>query len=156
PADTAEFSEPGGLCLLPPEIAQSAGYDLVVADTVNHLLRGINLATGQVTTIAGTGHPWRSTVDTTDPLKQDLSSPWDVAWFEQQVVIAMAGIHQLWWFDPIWRRAGVYAGTTVEALRDGPLDQVWMAQPSGLSVSADGTTLWIADSESSALRYVRS
>ena len=30
-----------------------------------------------------------------------------------------------------------------------------MAQPSGLSVSADGTTLWIADSESSALRYVR-
>jgi hypothetical protein len=30
-----------------------------------------------------------------------------------------------------------------------------MAQPSGLSVSADGTTLWVADSESSALRYVR-
>ena len=52
------------------------------------------------------------------------------------------------------RTAGVYAGTTVEALRDGPLDQVWMAQPSGLSVSADGATLWIADSESSALRYV--
>jgi hypothetical protein len=156
PADAAEFSEPGGLCLLPPEIAPAAGYDLVVADTVNHLLRGINLATGHVTTIAGTGHPWRSTVDTTDPLRQDLSSPWDVAWFEQQIVIAMAGIHQLWWFDPIWRRAGVYAGTTVEALRDGALDQVWMAQPSGLSVSSDGGTLWIADSESSALRYVRS
>ena len=30
-----------------------------------------------------------------------------------------------------------------------------MAQPSGLSVSADGTTLWIADSESSALRFVQ-
>jgi hypothetical protein len=49
----------------------------------------------------------------------------------------------------------VYAGTTVEALRDGALDQVWMAQPSGLSVSPDGTTLWIADSESSALRFIR-
>jgi hypothetical protein len=30
-----------------------------------------------------------------------------------------------------------------------------MAQPSGLSASADGETLWIADSESSALRYIR-
>jgi hypothetical protein len=68
----------------------------------------------------------------------------------------MAGIHQLWWFDPSWNRAGVYAGTTVEALRDGELDQVWMAQPSGLSTSDDGSKLWIADSESSALRYVHS
>ena len=48
----------------------------------------------------------------------------------------------------------MYAGTTVEALRDGPLDQVWMAQPSGLSVSADGARLWIADCETSALRCV--
>jgi hypothetical protein len=30
-----------------------------------------------------------------------------------------------------------------------------MAQPSGLSVAPDGATLWIADSESSALRFVR-
>jgi DNA-binding beta-propeller fold protein YncE len=67
----------------------------------------------------------------------------------------MAGIHQLWWFDPATSTAGVYAGTTVEAVRDGALDQVWMAQPSGLSVSADGSTLWIADSESSALRFIR-
>jgi hypothetical protein len=64
----------------------------------------------------------------------------------------MAGIHQLWWFDPVKRTAGVYAGTTVESLRDGPLDEVWMAQPSGLSVSGD--RLWIADSESSAVRWV--
>jgi len=65
----------------------------------------------------------------------------------------MAGIHELWWFDPVKRTAGVYAGTTVEALRDGPLSDVWMAQPSGLSVADD--RLWIADSESSAIRWVR-
>ncbi|HEX6869690.1 MAG TPA: NHL domain-containing thioredoxin family protein [Micromonosporaceae bacterium] len=155
--EQAEFSEPGGLCLLPTEVAQLVGYDLVVADTVNHLLRGINLTTGEVSTVAGTGHPWRSTVDfhAHDALATDLSSPWDVAWYDDKAIIAMAGIHQLWWFDPVRRTVGTYAGTTVEALRDGPLDQVWMAQPSGLSVSADGTTLWIADAESSALRYVR-
>ena len=38
--DAAEFSEPQGLCLLPPQVAEVAGYDVVVADTVNHLLRG--------------------------------------------------------------------------------------------------------------------
>jgi len=157
PAEVAAFSEPGGLCLLPPHTTDIAGYDVVVADTVNHLLRAINLTTGEVTTVAGTGNPWRSTVDLRphDALSIDLSSPWDLAWYDDRVIVAMAGIHQLWWFDPVRRTAGVYAGTTVEALRDGQLDQVWMAQPSGLSVSDDGTTLWIADSESSALRYVR-
>jgi hypothetical protein len=143
--------------MLPPDVAAAAGYDLVVADTVNHLLRGVDLATGDVSTVAGTGRQWRGSVDF-DPhpaAEVDLSSPWDVAWYQGRVIVAMAGIHQLWWFDPAAGTAGVYAGTTVEALRDGALDQVWMAQPSGLSVSPDGATLWIADSESSALRYVR-
>ncbi|MBX6748623.1 MAG: redoxin domain-containing protein [Micromonosporaceae bacterium] len=157
PAETAEFSEPNGLCRLPADVAATVGYDLVVADTVNHLLRGVRLDTGEVSTVAGTGRPWRGTVDfdAHPALDVDLSSPWDVVWYDGRVIVAMAGIHQLWWFDPVRSTAGVYAGTTVEALRDGPLEQVFMAQPSGLSVSADGSTLWIADSESSALRYVR-
>ncbi|MEE6258330.1 NHL domain-containing thioredoxin family protein [Plantactinospora sonchi] len=155
-AEAAEFSEPQGLCRLPAHVAEIAGYDLVVADTVNHLLRGVRLASGEVSTVAGSGRQWRSTVDdhAHDALAIDLSSPWDLAWYDDKVVIAMAGIHQLWWFDPVKRTAGVYAGTTVEALRDGPLPDVWLAQPSGLSVSADGRRLWLADSETSALRYV--
>ncbi|MEU6025286.1 NHL domain-containing thioredoxin family protein [Micromonospora sp. NPDC047134] len=155
-AEVATFSEPQGLCLLPEHAAEVAGYDLVVADTVNHLLRGVRLSSGEVTTVAGTGRQWRSTVDdhAHDALSIDLSSPWDLAWYDGKVIIAMAGIHQLWWFDPIKRTAGMYAGTTVEALRDGPLEQAWLAQPSGLAVSADGARLWVADSETSALRYV--
>ncbi|MEV0391855.1 NHL domain-containing thioredoxin family protein [Polymorphospora rubra] len=155
-AETASFAEPQGLCVLPPHTAEVAGFDVVVADTVNHLLRGVRLETGEVVTVAGTGRQWRSTVDDLphDALCADLSSPWDLAWYDGRVVIAMAGIHQLWWYDPIKRTTGVYAGTTVEALRDGPLPDVWLAQPSGLSVSADGTRLWVADSETSALRYV--
>jgi hypothetical protein len=132
-----------------------AGYDVVVADTVNHSLRGVRLDTGEVVTIAGSGRPWRSTVDdhAHDALAADLSSPWDVAWYDDRVIVAMAGIHQLWWFDPVKRTTGVYAGTTVEALRDGPIPDVWLAQPSGLS--AAGKKLWLADSETSALRYVQ-
>ncbi|WP_199513344.1 thioredoxin-like domain-containing protein [Nucisporomicrobium flavum] len=142
PADRASFSEPQGLCLLPD------GRTVVVADTVNHLLRGLDLETGEVSTLAGTGRPWRSAED--DGVS--LSSPWDVAWYDGRVIIAMAGIHQLWWFDPEHGTTGVYAGTTVESLRDGPIPDVWMAQPSGLS--AYGTKLWIADSETSALRWI--
>jgi thiol-disulfide isomerase/thioredoxin/sugar lactone lactonase YvrE len=150
------FSEPQGLVLLPASVAAIAGYDVVVADTVNHQLRGFDTGTGEVTLVAGSGRPWRSAVDdhAHDALAADLSSPWDLAWFDDRVVIAMAGIHQLWWFDPIKRTVGVYAGTTVEALRDGPIPDVWMAQPSGLSVGPDGKRLWIADSETSALRFV--
>ena len=148
------FAEPQGLLLLPPKTAEIAGYDVVVADTVNHLLRGLVLETGEVTTVAGSGRPWRSTVDDHphDALAADLSSPWDLAWYDDKVIIAMAGIHQLWWFDPVRRTVGVYAGTTVESLRDGPIPDVWMAQPSGLSAAGD--RLWIADSETSALRWI--
>ncbi|RLP92957.1 NHL domain-containing thioredoxin family protein [Micromonospora sp. CV4] len=156
PAGAAAFSEPQGLCVLPRQVAEVAGYDVVVADTVNHLLRGVRLASGEVVTVAGSGRQWRASVDdhAHDALAVDFSSPWDLAWYDDKLIIAMAGIHQLWWFDPIKRTAGMYAGTTVEALRDGPLAEAWMAQPSGLSVSADGTRLWIADSETSAVRYV--
>ncbi|GAA2579134.1 redoxin domain-containing protein [Winogradskya consettensis] len=142
PAGAASFSEPQGLCLVPD------GRTVVVADTVNHLLRGLDLETGEVSTLAGTGLPWRSAQD--DGVA--LSSPWDLAWFENKIIIAMAGIHQLWWFDPELGTLGVYAGTTVESLRDGPIPDVWMAQPSGLS--AYGAKLWIADSETSALRWI--
>lgn len=155
-AKQASLSEPQGLCLLPPNVAGTVGYDVVVADTVNHLLRGLRLATGETVTIAGTGRQWRSTVDdhAHDARSMDLSSPWDVAWYQGKIIIAMAGTHTLWWFDPVKRTVGVYAGTTVEALRDGPLPDVWLAQPSGLSTSPDGARLWLVDSETSALRYI--
>lgn len=162
PAVTAQFSEPQGLCRLPPHTAEIVGYDVVVADTANHLLRGVRLTgdadSPEVRTVAGTGRPWRGRVDRHphDAYAIDLSSPWDLAWYDGRVIVAMAGSHQLWWFDPVKRTVGMWAGTTVEGLRDGPLAEAWLAQPSGLSASPDGTRLWVADSETSALRWVAS
>lgn len=160
-ASKARFSEPSGFTLLPEEIAQRCGYNLVVADTVNHCLRGVNLANGMVTTVAGTGAQWMQG----DPLpaaaevadaRTPLSSPWDVVWSpqHQRVVIAMAGIHQLWSFDPLAGTVAVFAGTTNEGLVDGDCDKAWFAQTSGLAIDADGT-LWLADSETSSLRHIR-
>ncbi len=145
--DRARFSEPNGLCLLPEDVAVAVGYDVVVADTVNHALRGVQLSTGQVITVAGSGRQWMQD-DTTNA----LSSPWDVAWWQGRVWVAMAGIHQLWTFDPVSGDVDVAAGTGNEGLVDGPADEAWLAQPSGLA--PDDDRLWIADAEVSALRWI--
>ncbi|MFC9582918.1 NHL domain-containing thioredoxin family protein [Streptomyces yangpuensis] len=141
------FSEPQGLALLPDG-------RVVVADTVNHALRVLDLESGAVETVAGTGRQWWQGSPTSGPaLEVDLSSPWDVAWWQGKVWIAMAGVHQLWTWDPEAGTVEVAAGTTNEGLHDGPAAEAWFAQPSGLAAAGD--RLWIADSETSALRYVR-
>ncbi|WP_369170727.1 thioredoxin-like domain-containing protein [Streptomyces sp. R28] len=147
-ADAAAFNEPQGLALLDDTA-------VVVADTVNHALRRLDLATGEVTTLAGTGRQWWQGSPTSGPAREvDLSSPWDVAVFAGRVWIAMAGVHQLWAYDPADGTVAVTAGTTNEGLVDGSGAEAWFAQPSGLAVSLDGERLWLADSETSALRRV--
>jgi thiol-disulfide isomerase/thioredoxin/DNA-binding beta-propeller fold protein YncE len=149
----ARFDEPQGLVQLPPDVAVDVGYDVVVADAVNHALRGVRLADGLVTTVAGTGTPLRQRSGGGRATEQELSTPWDVAWFDDHVVVAMAGTHQLWSFDPRRGEVAVLAGTSAEGIRDGAAHHAWFAQPSGLAASADGATLWVADSETSALRH---
>jgi thiol-disulfide isomerase/thioredoxin len=136
------FTEPQGLCLLPDG-------GVAVADTVAHLVRRLDLDTGAVTTLAGTGEQLRAAPFGGPALAQPLSSPWDVAWYDGRLVIAMAGIHQLWAYDG--ETVGVIAGTAAEGLRDGPALSAYLAQPSGLSAGAD--RLWFADAETSALRW---
>ncbi|WUD74372.1 redoxin domain-containing protein [Streptomyces sp. NBC_00510] len=141
-----DLSEPQGLALLPDGT-------VVVADTVNHRLRTFDPAGGALETVAGTGRQWWQGSATSGPaLGTDLSSPWDVAWWDGKVWIAMAGVHQLWTYDPADGTVAVAAGTTNEGLVDGPAEQAWFAQPSGLA--AAGERLWVADSETSALRWV--
>ncbi|GAA0646640.1 redoxin domain-containing protein [Streptomyces malaysiensis subsp. malaysiensis] len=146
PSERARFSEPQGLAPLPDGT-------VAVADTVNHALRRFDPATGEVTTLAGTGRQWWQGARTEGPAREvDLSSPWDLAWFAGRLWIAMAGVHQLWTYDPEAGTVRAAAGTTNEGLVDGPAEQAWFAQPSGLAAAGD--RLWVADSETSAVRYV--
>jgi thiol-disulfide isomerase/thioredoxin len=192
--DEARFSEPNGLCLVPDELRTPLGYDVVVADTVNHALRGVRIADGVVVTLAGTGRqfmvggqenvlrsghvdespvvpgarlvpevngpalPFDSSEDYPARIV-NLSSPWDVEWSPElgAFVVAMAGNHTLWAFDPVAREGHgsvrLLAGTMNEGLEDGPGTAAWFAQPSGLARAADGT-IWLADAETSALRRI--
>jgi thiol-disulfide isomerase/thioredoxin len=165
---TAQFNEPQGLVLLPEDVAAKTGYDVVIADSVNHRLRGLSLADGTVTTLVGSGvqrlletGPARVDEDAAGftgrlsdhPLDVALSSPWDVVWSAKlhAVVVAMAGVHQIFSFDPISGAVSILAGNGLEGLLDGAAHEAWFAQPSGLAEDTDGN-IWVADSETSALR----
>jgi hypothetical protein len=143
-AERAAFQQPQGMATF--------GTTLYVADTENHAIRSIDLETGAVATLGGTGEqalaagaggPGRSTA---------LSSPWDLALGDGVLYIAMAGTHQIWSFDLQSGAVAPFAGTGREGLLDGPAGQAWFAQSSGLARA--GGHLYVADSEVSAVRDI--
>lgn len=144
----AQFNRPQGVTL--------DGDLLYVADTENHQVRRVNLVTQQVETIAGTGEqagmtrtPMRGTAH-----EVALSSPWDVAFDENRLYIAMAGTHQIFVLYLDHDVIEPFAGTGREGLEDGPRKEAWLAQPNGLSLDDNHTRLFFADSETSSVRVV--
>jgi len=144
PFAAARFNDPQGMAL--------RGDQLYVADRKNHLIRVLNLKTQTVQTIAGTGVQGQDRELGGPALKTSLNSPWDLLWHKDRLFIAMAGHHQIWVMDLAKETVVPYAGDGREDIRDGPLALSRFAQPSGLA--SDGKTLWVADSEVSAVRAV--
>ena len=139
---TAQFDHPQGIAL--------DGDFLYVADAESHAIRRVDLASGMVETVAGTGQQARGFRDGGDALSSDLSSPWDLALHDGVLYIAMAGVHQLWALDLVQGLVRPYAGSGREAPVDGPLLTASLDQPSG--ITTDGKLLYFADSEASAIR----
>jgi len=141
--DSATFTNPQGLALSPD------GNSLIVADAGDHLLRRIDFATQRVETVAGTGR--RGLPATGGPAREvSIASPWDVIWFEGRYLVAMAGLHQIWAYDPNNGQLEIVAGSGIESIHDDTLLQATFAQPMGLT--ALGRTVYVADAESSAVR----
>jgi len=142
PAGGARFAEPQGLAL--------ADDALFVADRRNHAIRRIDLETGEVTTVAGTGHRGSGAVRTGSAESVDLRSPWGLVLAGEGLFVAMAGTHQIFRLGLDNGRLDLYCGSGVEAIGDGLAERATLAQPTGLT--SDGETLFFADSESSAVR----
>ncbi|HIG30507.1 MAG TPA: redoxin domain-containing protein [Verrucomicrobiales bacterium] len=126
---------------------------LYVADSENHALRQVDLETKKVITLAGDGKQGRDYQGGKIGSNQQLSTPWDVLYHNQKVYIAMAGTHQIWVYDIDSKTCTNFSGNGSEQNlnHDDPLKAAW-AQPSGLTF--DGSEMFIADSESSAIRSV--
>jgi len=142
--NVATFHHPQGMAL--------DGHILYIADTENHLLRRLDLRARTVATIAGTGAQARSANVPGTGTEVALNSPWDLTRIGTQLFIAMAGPHQVWVMNLETAYLEPYAGSGREDIVDGPRLQAAMAQPSG--ITTDGTLLYVADSETSAIRAV--
>ena len=150
PAENALFHSPRGV--------GRSSTDLFVADTDNHAVRAIDLATGAVRTVLGTGTAGagrpRGRLRLDRPTRQPLRAPVDVEVLEMKgevlVFVAGAGSHQVW----VWANghAGLFAGSGVEDHVDGPAADAALAQPS--AVALFGRYLLFVDAQTSSIRGI--
>ena len=135
-----KFNSPQGMTI--------DGNTMYVADAEDHVIRAVELTSGAVRTVAGTGGQLRTRADRE---RGALSSPWDVALAGGRLFVAMAGTHQLWSVDVTTGESRVHSGAGGEDIRDGDHESALLAQPMGIAASGD--RLYFADSESSAVRW---
>ena len=135
---------------MPQGVCFGADDTLYVADAENHTIHEVDLSTGEVLAIAGTGEQLRTREDMR---AGSLSSPWDIALVGDTLWIAMAGIHQIWGLpmDGDGARATHRIGSGAEEIHDAPHAEAALAQPMG--ITADGNRLYFVDAESSAVRW---
>ena len=142
PSSEARFRKPQGMAF--------RGASLLVADTENHSIREVDLGSGVVRTVAGTGKQGHERRGTFPSREASLGSPWDLHARGDEVLIAMAGLHQIWRLDMGKGTIGLLAGDGSERKTDGSFEESAFAQPSGLAEWKG--TLYVADSESSSIR----
>jgi hypothetical protein len=140
--EEARFREPQGL-------AVGDGV-LYIADRGNHVVRAIDVASGRVSTIAGTGELGESRIADGPARSTPLRSPWDVALEDGALAVAMAGSHQLWRIGLAGGALSLLAGSGGEEIVDGPAHSALLAQPMGLASGGGG--LAFCDAESSSVR----
>lgn len=150
PQEKVRFRDPQGMAF------DRARSTLYVADTKNHAIRAIDLKRKTTATLVGDGVQGNDREGGKLGAAQRLNSPWDLALTADGTAmsVAMAGTHQLWNIAIPSRCASAIAGGQGEDIVDATARVARLAQPSGLAYSSDGSRLYFADSEVSAVRYL--
>lgn len=126
------------------------GANLYVADTANHLIRQISLATGAVTTLAGTGSPgFRD-----DPVGTAaiFNLPFGITTDGTNLFVADTGNHKI---RKIVISTGIvttFAGIGIAGLVNGPGAVARFAGPSG--ITTDRTNLYVSDTNNNVIRKI--
>jgi hypothetical protein len=143
-AEIACFDDPQGLA--------RRGSALYVADRGNHCVRRVDLESGRVDTVLGTGRAGRARPDDADARAVAPNTPLDLCVVGDELCVAVAGQHQVWCMDLRTARVRAPAGSGELARRDGPAAAAAFAQPSGLA--AMGRSVFVADAASSSIRVL--
>ena len=141
---TATFNGPQGLAI--------RNDSLWIADSKNNSIRLADLATKQVTTIAGNGKMgyYFSNDKWNEPVLPN--SPWDLLIDKGYLYIADAGNHQVLRMELKDSKVYRFAGSGFEGIKDSDLKTSTFSQPSGLAKK--GNDIYVADPEASAIRKI--
>jgi sugar lactone lactonase YvrE len=138
----------------PHSIAVGADGQLLICDVGNHRIRSVNLSTGTIETIGGTGEALPT--PTGAPLKgTPLNGPRTMAIDRDGTIyLALREGNALYRIDPGTRRLHHLAGTGEQGYTGdgGPARLARLAGPKGLALS--GRSLYVADTENHAIRRV--
>lgn len=150
PPHEARFARPAGLALDP------AGDRLFVSDAGHHSVRMIDLKSGFVRTIAGTGQLGGDSRGGAAGVRQALRSPLALALDtpRQRLIIAMEGDHRVWSIDLTTMVARPIAGAGRPRVADGTLETACFWQPAGIVLPDRGGAIIVADAAGSAIREI--
>ena len=140
----ATFSQPYGM-------VQLGGF-LYLADSGNHTLRRIDIATNQVTTVAGTAGSI-GTTDGTGALAR-FNTPRGVATDGTYLYVTDSGNNSIRRVDPATGAVTTFAGTSgLRGFLDGVGTAARFYAPRG--ITSDAEYLYVADTYNNAIRKVR-
>lgn len=140
----AQFSHPSGIT--------TDGTNLYVADTTNRTIRQIVIATGAVSTLAGTANNTSGSADGAGPAAQ-FNYPDGITTDGTRLYVADTGNHTI---RQIVIATGVVSTIAGSALSPGPIDGIGtgarFSSPEG--ITTDGTNLYVADNGNNAIRKI--
>jgi DNA-binding beta-propeller fold protein YncE len=144
-AANARFNTPTGIALTPD------GQFLIVADTNNHRIRRINLATGRVDTLSGSGEiggidgpPGEASFD--QPIGVAIDS-------DGTVYVSEYRASRIRRVDPAGNVTTLTGGARSK-FRDGPGLQALFNAPRGILLDRANKALYVADFENSKIRKI--
>ena len=127
---------------------------LLVADTVNHRLRRIDLTTGIVTTVSGDGRK-KLPVDGASANTGSLLGPRSLAVDDDSIWIALREGNSIWRIDRKTNTIHHIAGTGAKGYSgdDGPALKATFKGPKGLALT-NNRQLLVVDTENQAVRRI--
>ena len=147
--NVATFNYPSGIIF-------DEDNNLYISDTLNHIIRKVNIFTGMVTTFAGTISDGTNYVTNVPKLNALLSSPWGLAFDSKgDLYMASSGHGVIQKIDMVTGLLTTYAGDESQSgnFLDGPAATAAFNTPTAIIFDKDDN-LYVADSLNYVIRFI--
>ncbi|HEY3490935.1 MAG TPA: hypothetical protein VGK27_12565 [Candidatus Deferrimicrobiaceae bacterium] len=139
----AQFNSPRGIT--------TEGTNLYVSDYSGNVIRKIEILTGKVTTLAGSGLPGADD-NTTDGLSATFDGPWGLTTDGTNLYVSDRNNHKIRKVVIATGAVTTLAGSGTQAFADGTGTGASFNSPAGLTT--DGTSLYVVDYRNNRIRKI--